>query len=163
MSLAGSWISFCALRKIAPITPRLARQRFEQLAVFRRQRLARELLDVAPARACGQKRGLANQLDPLLVHLEEQQIGDLRNIGLVGDALVAQHMREVPDFGDEGFGVHGSLCRCVFRPPKRVGRLFGACGVEGLGSGQSPRGLTPPRPRLWSEPSSPDSGMKDSS
>ena len=84
----------------------LLRQLVEQLDVGRIQRLAGQVLDVGPARAIGQHRRFADLGDALLVHLEEQQIGNLADIGLVGHALIAQHMREIPDLGDESLGVH---------------------------------------------------------
>ena len=46
---------------------------------------------------------------PLIVHLEEQQIRNLRDIGLVGHALIAQHMRVVPDLLDEREFVHFAI------------------------------------------------------
>ena len=50
----------------------LARERLEQLDVFRRQRLAGQFLDVLPARTRRKERRLADQRRALLVHLEEQ-------------------------------------------------------------------------------------------
>jgi hypothetical protein len=87
----------------------LPRELFEQLAVRDRERLAGHVLDVAPAETGGQHRGLADLGDALLVHLEEQQIGNLRDIGLIRNALITQHMREVPDLADEGLRVHRSV------------------------------------------------------
>ena len=122
----------------------LARQRLQQLAVFRRERLAREFLDVFPARTGGDERRLADQLRPLLVHLEEQEIGNLRDIGLIGDALIAQHMREIPDLCDESFGVHVGSSSRAGRPRRRgeasgvasrassalAGSSAGSCGTR---------------------------------
>ena len=60
----------------------------------------------SPTRPSRQHRCFADLGDALLVHLEEQQIGNLADIGLIGHALIAQHMREIPDLGDEGLRVH---------------------------------------------------------
>ena len=124
--MAGSWISFCALRKIAPITPDWRDSVSSSLPYFAASASPASSLMSLPARAGRQERRLADQLDPLLVHLEEQQIGNLRDIGLIGDALIAQHMREVPDLGDEGFGVHVGASSPAGRPRRRGGREVGA-------------------------------------
>jgi hypothetical protein len=52
----------------------------------------------------------------LLVHLQEQKAGDLLDIVAVANAVVAQHVRVVPDFVDErGRAGHGPV------PPVNVG------------------------------------------
>jgi hypothetical protein len=44
---------------------------------------------------------LVEELGALLVHLEEQQQSDLLDIVAVADPLVSQHVRIVPDLGNE--------------------------------------------------------------
>jgi hypothetical protein len=56
-----------------------------------------------------------------LVHLKEEEVRDLADIGLIGDALIAQHVREIPDLGDDALGVHAALSRnglMMASPPK---------------------------------------------
>lgn len=87
----------------------MLRQPVEQFHIGSVERFTREILDVVPARALRQHGGFADLTDALLVHLEEEQIGNLADIGLIGDALIAQHMRKIPDLGDEVLSVHGKL------------------------------------------------------
>jgi hypothetical protein len=59
--------------------------------------------------------------DALLVHLEEKEIGKLADVGLIGHPLIALHMREIPNLGDEGLRVHVALSRkglTIATPPK---------------------------------------------
>jgi len=96
---------------------RLPRQLVEDGAIAPGQRLALQIAQYRPAATGRDRRRFAlqqprrNQRHPLLVHLEEQQIRDLRDIGLIRHALVAQYMREIPHLLDERGTVH------CFGPP----------------------------------------------
>src|SRR5450631_1779673 len=77
--------------------------------------LAERLGDVAKAR----KRRL-QAFDDFGRDFVKEPIGNLADIGLTGHALIAQHMREVPDLGDEALGVHGATSLkglTMVRPP----------------------------------------------
>ncbi len=95
---------------------------FEQLAVGDAEFLAGEMADVGPAGVVGQQGRFAHQGDALVVHLEGEEIGDLGDIGLIGDALVTQDVGEVPELTYEGAGVHGVFVHLRFRD---LGRLTG--------------------------------------
>ncbi len=90
----------------------LALQLAEDLRVAPGQFLALEVAQRSPAavlrdgRAIGGQKPLGDQLGALVIHLEKQEIGDLRDVGLVWHALVAQHMSVVPDLLDERGFVH---------------------------------------------------------
>ena len=125
----------------------LARQLVEYLGVALGQFLALQIAKPAPLAILGDRRAvrpqqaLRHKLGALVVHLEKQQIGNLRDVGLVGYALVAQHMGVVPDFLDKGGFVHDA----IFRPRARrtagasarrrarrteAGSSFGSCGTR---------------------------------
>src|SRR6185437_140489 len=71
----------------------------------------------------GEHGGFANLRNAFLVHLEEEEVGNLADISLIGNALVAQHMREIPNLGDEGLCVHASDLLIRPRLARRVGEL----------------------------------------
>src|SRR5690606_9360051 len=76
-------------------------QRLQGSAVLALQRLAVVLHQRGPVPLGRNRRFLAQVLGALLVHLQEQQVGDLLDVVAVGNALVAQHVRVVPDLGDQ--------------------------------------------------------------
>ena len=76
-------------------------QRLQRVAVLQFQVVARQRPQLRPAPLGRDDRGLAQQLGALLVHLQEQQEGDLLDVVAVADALVAQDVGVVPDLGDE--------------------------------------------------------------
>ena len=103
LSLAGSVSLFCAPRKMVPIRPARA-------SASSAWRYWISSASPASGASLSQRRGgrdgagLAQQLGALLVHLQEQQEGDLLDVIAVADALVTQHVGVVPDFADEGGG-----------------------------------------------------------
>lgn len=74
-----------------------------------------------PLELRGDQRGLAEQLGPLVVHLQEQEEADLADVFTVADALVAQHVGVVPDFADERLFVHATRSprKAAARTPAR--------------------------------------------
>ena len=73
-SLAGSWILFCALRKMMPSMPVLLAQLLEDVAVVRLQLVAVLAEQARPVVARrGSPTPAAGRLRPLVGHLEEQQ------------------------------------------------------------------------------------------
>jgi hypothetical protein len=73
----------------------------ERLAVVCGQRLALQRAQLVPAVVARDDRGVAEVFSTFLVHLEEQQAGDLFEIVAVGHARIAQDVRVVPHFGTE--------------------------------------------------------------
>ncbi len=144
LSLAGSWISFWALRKTTPMTPDWRESVSSSLTYFAASASPASSLMSSQREPAGRERRLADQRRAFFVHLEEKEIGDLRDIGLIGDALIAQHMREIPDLGDESFGVHVGSSSRAGRPRRRgeasgvasrassalAGSSAGSCGTR---------------------------------
>ena len=102
-SLAGSWILFCALRKITPEHARLACRALEDVAVVDLQLVA--VLARAgsasrspPGRCDG---SIVRRLRLLVGHLEEEQEGELLDVVAVGQAVVAQDVAVVPELVDD--------------------------------------------------------------
>ena len=102
-SLAGSWMRFCALRKMTGIRP-------EPLPSSVRRcgngLPARRLPGRAGCPSCSRRgwRWAAPEIALLLVHLEEEQVGELFDVVAVGDAVVAQDVAVVPEALDDGGG-----------------------------------------------------------
>ena len=83
----------------------------EGLAVEGGQRLALEGAQLVPTVVVWDDRGVAEIFGALLVHLKEQQAGDLFEVVAVGHTGIAQHMRVVPHLCAEravAFGVHSA-------------------------------------------------------
>jgi len=99
LSLAGSVSLFCALRKIVPIRPFC--QCLQRVTVLQLQIVAGQRPQLRPAPLGRNDRRFAEMLAALLIHLEEQQEGDLLDVVAIADALVTQDMRVVPDLGDQ--------------------------------------------------------------
>ena len=115
-----------------------ARKLFENRRITPRQLLALQVAQDRPAAILGDRRRLtldqarSDQPRPLLIHLEEQEIRDLRDVGLVRHALIPQHMGVVPDLLDER----------EFRSSVTVSRNSGRAGTRYAGV------ITQRRPRV---------------
>jgi hypothetical protein len=79
----------------------LAGQRFQRVPVPDLQIVTGQRGQLVPTPGWWDRAGLAQQLGALLVHLQEQQVGDLLDVGAVVDACAAQHVGVVPDFAHE--------------------------------------------------------------
>ena len=109
-SFAGSWISFCAFRKIVPTTP----ERRDSLSrIAPGQLLTLQVAQNRPAAILGYRRAVLDavgrQPRPLVVHFEEQEIRNLRYIGLIRHALIPQNVSVIPDLLDEREFIHAVL------------------------------------------------------
>jgi hypothetical protein len=106
---------------LAQCFERVAVLDFEVVAAFAGQ------LVPAPRRRHGAR--LAEIVCALVVHLQEQQKGDLLDVVAIADALVAQDVGVVPDLGDEGavvvVGVHDG--------DDRIGIAVDAAVAQGTG------------------------------
>ena len=78
-----------------------ARQLVEDRRIAPRQLLALQVAQDRPAAILGDRRVLAldeargDQPCPLIIHLEEQEVRDLRDVSLVWHALIPQYMRVI--------------------------------------------------------------------
>ena len=82
------------------------------------QFLAIERQKTAPAQFRRHKRRpVVGRLGALMGHLQEQQKADLLRIAHVGQAIVTQHMREIPGFIDD------VLAKVIHASSKRTGGL----------------------------------------
>lgn len=60
--------------------------------------IAIEFGELRPVPLLGDGGGFFEEVGALLIHFEEEEIGDLLDVIAVGDSLIAQDMRVVPDF-----------------------------------------------------------------
>jgi hypothetical protein len=74
-----------------------------QIAQYRPTAILRDRRILALDQSRGDEPGSLN------IHFEEQKVRDLRDVGLIGHALVAQYMRVVPHLLDERGFVPGFL------------------------------------------------------
>ena len=102
-SLAGSWIRFCALRKMTPSIPGfVARARPGGAGSATSSSSPSRASRVGQSSPSGDERLASNGGLRLLVgHLEEQQVGELLDVVAVGEPVVAQDVAVVPEALDE--------------------------------------------------------------
>ena len=102
-SLAGSWILFCALRKMTPSMPGRFAEFLQRVAVMNFQLVAIELAaSSAQSKPFGNGRRLVERRPALLVrHFEEQQKRQLLDVVAVGQAVIPQDVAVVPELLDE--------------------------------------------------------------
>jgi len=74
----------------------------EDAAVVGLKLIAVEVEQAAPVVCLGDGAGLAEKLDLLVVHLEEEQVGELLHVVAVGHAVVAQDVAVVPQALHDG-------------------------------------------------------------
>ena len=87
-------------------------QRFERVAVVVEELIAILGQQRGPGIGAGDDAGLAvRRLRALVGHFQEQQVSELLDIVAVAHAVIAQDVAVVPEFLDQGGGVHGVLRR----------------------------------------------------
>ena len=79
--------------------------------------------------------GFAQELGALVVHLEEEEVGELFQVVAIGDAVVPQNVAVVPDALDDG-GCAG----CGHGWASSSSRWFAGVGIGSVGAGSRPRG-----------------------
>src|SRR5579884_1404076 len=82
-------------------------QFLEDLAVVAFQGVAVEGQQAAPVVLVGDVAGAAQEGGLLVLHLEEEQVGELLQVVAVGHPIVAQDVAVVPDALDDGCGLSG--------------------------------------------------------
>ena len=105
-SLAGSWILFCAFRKMTPSMPGLLAELFEDVAVvgFELVAVAARLATASPDPSGTIGRPIERRLRLLVRHLQEEQEGELLDVVAVGEAVVAEDVAVVPELLDDLVG-----------------------------------------------------------
>src|SRR5690606_19761749 len=101
--------------------------RLQGVAVLQLQRVAVLVGQLRPAPLWRNGTGLTQELHALLVHLEEQQVGELLDVVAVADALVAQDVGVVPDFGDELFVGHAVSLGATLLASLRILSIISVC------------------------------------
>ena len=95
-SLAGVWMRLRALWKTTPSMSPTSTQRCQCSAVMGFQFRARPVQQRLPAVHGGNDAHTAEHLVLLIGHLREQQVRELFQIIAIGEAIVTQHIAEVP-------------------------------------------------------------------
>ena len=132
LSLAGSWMRFCALRKIDAERAGLAGELLQDVPVGDLQLVAVGVEQPLPrALRRHDPLGLERPGLPLVRHLEEQQVRQLLGVLDRRDPVVAQHVAVRPQLVDEATGMSQrsdsstrSVCRVVSRPAKAATSRF---------------------------------------
>jgi len=98
-----------------PEHSRLAPQRLQRVPVLALQGIAVQPDQRGPVEPGRDGRGLViGRLGPLVGHLEEQQVGELLDVVPVGEAVVAEDIAIVPEFGDHLLGVRAGHLRFLW-------------------------------------------------